>query len=102
MPAEIEFLIGFGVGCGIWLLNAMIRANAPQRHARYRMRVRLARWLMEGKLTPARAKKGKIVAPRSVLRLSRARRGTAHRDTAERREGVPDLRIAPKTGTDTE
>ena len=72
-----DFWIGVVIGVGVFVLQAWVRRDADQRHARYRMRAKLAAWLMEGKLQPARARKGKLVLPVRRLRQRRA----AQRDT---------------------
>ena len=61
---------------------AMFRAG--QRHARYTMRVRLARWLYSGRLQPVtRVRKGKIIVSRRQ-RLS-MRRAAGPRATERRK-----------------
>jgi len=47
-----EFFLGAAVVTGLFVLNALIRKDAPQRHARYRLRAKLAQWLYEGRLKP--------------------------------------------------
>lgn len=67
------------IGVGVVLLIAWVRRDTPQRHARYRLRVQLARWLMDGKLTEARVRKGRLLVSRRVS-VRGARRGrTAQR-----------------------
>lgn len=60
-------LIGVGLIIGViaCLLNAYVRYYTPRRHARYALRVRLARWFYEGRLRDVRLsdiKNGKIRA----------------------------------------
>jgi len=62
-----EFWIGLFIGIGVFIINEQVRKNAPARHAKYRMRVRLARWLYEGKLRP--------VSVRRTVRKSAPKRG---------------------------
>ena len=74
MPAGIEFVLGALIGAGIVALNGLIRADAPRRHARYRLRAKLARWVLNGQVTPAQVRNGKL-----SLRSTRRRR-PAQRD----------------------
>jgi hypothetical protein len=60
-----EFYIGLGMVIA-FVVNAIVRRGAPQRHARYKMRAKLAQWLYEGRLKPV-----------SLRRV--ARRGTPKR-----------------------
>ena len=63
MLAGIEFVIGALVGAGVVALNGLIRADAPRRHARYRLRAKLARWVLEGRVSPAKVTHGKLSVP---------------------------------------
>lgn len=51
-----EWYIGLGILIAI-VVNAVVRRDAPQRHARYRMRAKLARWIYEDRLRPVRLRK---------------------------------------------
>jgi len=48
--------------------------NAASRHARYRLRVKLARWVMGGQLREVKAKHGRIVSVRGQRRGLAAKR----------------------------
>ena len=63
MPAGIEFVIGALIGAGVVALNGLIRSDAPRRHARYRLRAKLARWVLEGRVSPAKVTHGKLSVP---------------------------------------
>jgi hypothetical protein len=78
-----EFWYGLVAGFVALLLHQWVRKDAVQRHARWKMRARLAQWLLEDKLQPVRAKKGKVVLP---LRKSR------RVDKAQRRSGLSVVR----------
>lgn len=72
------------VGISDWLLFALVLMvvriaftiaafKAGERHARYRMRARLARWLWSGALHEVRVKKGRLIVPAGVVPVRRAR-----------------------------
>lgn len=66
--------MGLVIGVGVFALNAWVRRGAPERHARYRMRARLARWLYEGKLRPVSlrvVKRRRTAKRRAVLSVVR-------------------------------
>jgi hypothetical protein len=65
------------VGMVVWAFAIVlyIRHHAPRRHARYRMRARLAAWLMDGKLRPV----GQVKNGRLVQMRQRAARRAAER-----------------------
>ena len=83
---------------GVLLLNAYVRRNVQQRHARYSMRVQLARWLMDGKLHDVRVMKGKVVRAKGSLSLRRKR----DRRAAERRQILSVVRRPDSGATGTE
>ena len=62
-----EFFIGVFVAVGVFTLNHLVRRDATQRHARYRLRAKLAQWLYEGRLKP--------VSMRRVTRRGKTQRG---------------------------
>lgn len=63
-----DLLVGFTIGILVYALNAWVRKDAPVRHARYRMRVKLARWLLDGKLHDVYVRK-----PRATKAAQRGR-----------------------------
>lgn len=89
MPDLTEILL-WCVVAGVVARMAFVLAsiNASRRHARYRMRARLARWIWSGALHDVRVKKGQIVVPNGVLPVRRPRRGR----TAERHKVLSIVR----------
>jgi len=78
-----EFYIGLGIGIA-FVVNALVRHNAPQRHARYRMRAKVARWIYDGKLSPVSMRK--VRRPGAAKRravLHAVRRDTTRTGTAD-------------------
>jgi hypothetical protein len=77
-----EFYVGLGIVIAV-AVNAIVRHDAAQRHARYRMRAKLARWIYDGKLTPVsvrRGRRGRTAKRQPVLHAVRrdpTRTGTA-------------------------
>ena len=68
-----EFYIGLGIVIA-FVVNAIVRNGAAQRHARYRMRAKLARWVFEGRLKPvslSRTRRRGAPKRRAVLRVVR-------------------------------
>jgi hypothetical protein len=71
------FYIGLGVVIA-FVVNALVRKDATQRHARYRMRAKLARWIYEGRLTPVQVRRKRdLRAPKRRQNLSVVRRADA-------------------------
>ena len=77
-----EFYLGLGIVIA-FVVNAIVRHDATQRHARYRMRAKLARWIYDGKLTPVsvrRGRRGRTAKRQPVLHA--VRRDTTRTGTA--------------------
>ena len=81
MPPEFYLLAGVVLAFAI---NQLVRRDAPSRHARYRMRAKLAQLIYAGRLTPVsvRRVRRRGAAKRSKV-LSVVRRDTQNTGTAE-------------------
>ena len=79
-------------------LFAYAMVHAGPRHAKYRMRAQLARWLMDGRLREVKAKKGKVVLAKGSVSLRRRR----DRRAAERRQVLSVVRRPDSGATGTE
>ena len=93
---DVLVLVAIVVLARVFFAYALV--NSASRHARYRMRARLARWLMEGKLREVKAKKGKVVLAEDTLSLRRRR----DRRAAERRQVLSVVRRPDSGATGTE
>jgi hypothetical protein len=59
--AMTDFLLGFALGVLAVTLPAYVRKDAPIRHARYKMRAKLAQAVWAGTAREVRVKRGRIV-----------------------------------------
>ena len=77
MPSSLtEWLLLTLVGMVARALFLLALMNAGPRHARYRLRVKLASWLLQGRLHDVHVRhvrKGKLVVPMSVRPARRGR-----------------------------
>ena len=93
---DVLVLLAMVVLARVFFAYALV--NSASRHARYRMRARLARWLMDGRLHDVRVTKGKVALAKGSVSLRRKR----DRRAAERRQILSVVRRPDSGATGTE